>query len=186
MTEKAKDDFDAGILAFEYGGPKAGITATPFARPSPIAGSPPIAWSPPIAGSSPIAKFSQTATSSPIAGSFHPTESPNVASLPTVEPCYKCVKYKDLLSQVLQDTLKFQNFASLMSTDSENLLNLSLRKASVFNLLHEAALLKETAAKPSRRRKNKVSELSVKMLHWNSCGYSLSQNHRTNGHGVKH
>jgi hypothetical protein len=59
--------------------------------------------------------------------------------------CGRCDKYRQLLSDVLQDILKFQKYASTMSTSSENLLNLGIRRGSTFNLLHEAAILKETA-----------------------------------------
>jgi hypothetical protein len=59
--------------------------------------------------------------------------------------CRSCPMYRQLLSNVLQDILKFQNFASVMSTSSENLFHLGQRRASTFNLLHEAAVLKETA-----------------------------------------
>jgi hypothetical protein len=63
----------------------------------------------------------------------------------TSRPCEKCVKFKDILSVVLQDILKFRNFASTMTTTSSNLLQTGIRKASTFYLLHEAAIIKETA-----------------------------------------
>jgi hypothetical protein len=59
--------------------------------------------------------------------------------------CRSCLKYRELLSDVLQDILKFQNFASSMSSSSQNLFEIGNRRASTFNLLHEAAILKETA-----------------------------------------
>jgi hypothetical protein len=62
--------------------------------------------------------------------------------------CRKCANYRQLLSDVLQDVLKFQKFASLMSTSSENLLNIGIRRTSVFNLLHEQAIMKETSGIP--------------------------------------
>jgi hypothetical protein len=62
--------------------------------------------------------------------------------------CHYCPKYRQLLSDVLQDVLKFQNYASVMSTSSENLLNIGIRRASTFNLLHEAAILKESGSIP--------------------------------------
>jgi hypothetical protein len=55
------------------------------------------------------------------------------------------LNYRQLLSDVLQDVLKFQNFASMMSTSTKNQLILGIRRAAAFNLLHEAAILKETA-----------------------------------------
>jgi hypothetical protein len=53
--------------------------------------------------------------------------------------------YRQLLSDVLQDVVKFQRFASLMSTSTKNHLNLGIRRTAAFNLLHEAAVIKETA-----------------------------------------
>jgi hypothetical protein len=60
--------------------------------------------------------------------------------------CGGCNKYRQLLSDVLQDVLKFQNYASVMTTSSENLFINGIRRASTFNVLHEAAILKETAS----------------------------------------
>jgi len=77
--------------------------------------------------------------------------------------CINCTKYQQVLSDVLQDVLKFKNFASTMSTCSENLLNIGLRRATTFNLLHEAAILKETAglSQPSRTSTtHRISEVS--------------------------
>jgi len=67
------------------------------------------------------------------------------ASSGPVAGCHACPQYKTLLSDILQDVLKFKNFASIMSTSSENLINIGIRRASAFNLLHEAAILKETS-----------------------------------------
>lgn len=58
--------------------------------------------------------------------------------------CLNCTKYWQLLSDVLQDLLKFQEFSSAMLSSSKNLLNIGIRKAFIFNLLHEAMILKET------------------------------------------
>ena len=62
--------------------------------------------------------------------------------------CRSCHKYRQVLSDVLEDVVKFQNFASVMSTSSENLFNLGIRRASIFNSLHEAAILKESDSIP--------------------------------------
>ena len=59
--------------------------------------------------------------------------------------CQSCPKYRQLLSDVLRDILKYQDFASVMTTSSKNLFHLGVRKCSTFNLLYEAAVLKETA-----------------------------------------
>ena len=64
------------------------------------------------------------------------------------DACRKCPKYCQLLSDVLLDVLKFKQFSSVMSTSSENLMNIGIRRASTFNLLHEASILKETAGVP--------------------------------------
>jgi hypothetical protein len=74
--------------------------------------------------------------------------------------CIDCSKYRQLLSDVLQDVLKFKNFASTMSTCSETLLNIGLRRASTFNLLHEAAILKETAGKSILSQTSKTRSIS--------------------------
>ena len=80
--------------------------------------------------------------------------------------CRNCTKYKQLLSDVLQDVLKFQNYASAMSTSSENLLNIGIRKASNFQLLHEAAILKETAGipPPTKGKTHQISAVASKEL----------------------
>ena len=67
------------------------------------------------------------------------------ASAGDIPPCQTCMKYRQLLSDVLLDTLKFCDTISSMSSSSSNFLNLSIRKASAFNLLYEAVVLKETA-----------------------------------------
>lgn len=59
--------------------------------------------------------------------------------------CASCSQYRQLLSDVLRDILRYQNFASVMATSSKNLFNIGSRKASTFNLLYETAVLKETA-----------------------------------------
>ncbi|KAF8814635.1 hypothetical protein BYT27DRAFT_7081820, partial [Phlegmacium glaucopus] len=64
-------------------------------------------------------------------------------------PCQKCDQYRDLLSQVLQDLVRFQNVSASMSMASQNKWKLGIRRASTFHLLHEAALCKETAGSPT-------------------------------------
>ena len=76
-----------------------------------------------------------------ISSPAYDTNTPNSG---TGTGCAKCPKYKQLLSDVLQDVLKFQDYASVMSTSSENIFNIGIRKASTFYLLHQAAILKET------------------------------------------
>src|ERR1700678_3668427 len=63
--------------------------------------------------------------------------------------CRSCTQYRQLLSDVLQDVIKFQTFADTMSSTTHNLLNVGIRRASTFNQLHEAAILKETERIPA-------------------------------------
>ena len=88
------------------------------------------------------------AESSSSAGAGCVNPSPPLLDSPPVGAgvsCRKCFRYRQLLSDVLQEIIKYQSFASGMATSSENLLNLGIRKASTFNLLHEAAIMKESA-----------------------------------------
>ncbi|KAF8804832.1 hypothetical protein BYT27DRAFT_7258861 [Phlegmacium glaucopus] len=59
--------------------------------------------------------------------------------------CQRCSQYRDVLSDVLQDVLKFCNLSSGMAASSETQWKLGLRWASTFHLLQEAALMKETS-----------------------------------------
>src|SRR6202522_3134484 len=63
--------------------------------------------------------------------------------------CRSCTQYRQLLSDVLQDVIKFQSFAATLSFTTHNLLNVGIRRASTFNQLHEAAILKETERIPA-------------------------------------
>ena len=80
--------------------------------------------------------------------------------LPGAGQCQSCNKYRQLLSDVLQDILKFESYASLMSTSSENLLNIGIRKASIFNQLHEAAILKESDSVPPPAKATKAHHIA--------------------------
>lgn len=96
------------------------------------------------AGSAANAGCSSTARSAANAG-YLPNAGHTTAGIsPAALSCPTCIEYKDVLSLTLQDILKFNNFASLMVTCTENLLKIGTRKASTFHLLHEAAILKET------------------------------------------
>jgi hypothetical protein len=92
-------------------------------------------------------KASPDAGSSADAGPS-PNAGPSLNCSGDLLPCQNCTKYRQLLSDVLLDTLKFRDRISAMSTTSSNLLDRGIRRASAFNLLHEAALLKETAGVP--------------------------------------
>lgn len=65
--------------------------------------------------------------------------------------CQKCDQYSQILSNTLQDILDAHNFANTMLTSSEAQWNLGMRRASTFNLLHEAAVIKEKAEPSSAR-----------------------------------
>ena len=96
-------------------------------------------------------------TSSPAGSTSLPAGS---TLLPGAGQCQSCNKYRQLLSDVLQDILKFESYASLMSTSSENLLNIGIRKASIFNQLHEAAILKESDSVPPPAKATKAHHIA--------------------------
>ena len=85
-----------------------------------------------------------------VAGPSNPTSGPSI-STPEYnrKGCPSCTQYRQLLSDVLQDVVKFQTFADTMSSTTHNLLNVGIRRASTFNQLHEAAILKETERIPA-------------------------------------
>ncbi|KAF8815247.1 hypothetical protein BYT27DRAFT_7249330 [Phlegmacium glaucopus] len=60
--------------------------------------------------------------------------------------CPQCTQYREILGDTLQDLLEVHRFSNSMSTASKNQWNLDMRRASTFNLLHEAAVIKETAS----------------------------------------
>src|SRR5271156_7079332 len=62
--------------------------------------------------------------------------------------CQNCAKYSQVLSNSLHDILEIHQFANTMVTCSETQWNLNMRRASTFNLLHEAAFIKELQNKP--------------------------------------
>jgi hypothetical protein len=72
--------------------------------------------------------------------------------------CRNCVRYKDILSTTLHDVLEIHNFANTTMTSTEAQWNITMRRASTFNLLHEAVVIKETdldsSADAAHRGKN--------------------------------
>ena len=48
-----------------------------------------------------------------------------ISRMPVGPSCHSCTKYRQLLTDVLQDINKFQSYASTMSTASKNILNIS-------------------------------------------------------------
>ena len=69
--------------------------------------------------------------------------------------CDQCERYRDLLSSVLRELVEVRQFASAMATAAENQWGLDMRRASTFNLLYEAAVIKECgpATRPPRGNK---------------------------------
>jgi len=75
---------------------------------------------------------------------------PAAPLLATSKPaCDQCGRYRDLLSSILHDLVEVHQFASAMATASENQWCLDMRRASTFNLLYEATVIKECG--PSTR-----------------------------------
>ena len=74
--------------------------------------------------------------------------------------CRNCVRYKDILSSTLHDVLEIHNFANTTMTSTEAQWNITMRRASTFNLLHEAVVIKETdldsSADAAHRGKNVI------------------------------
>jgi len=69
--------------------------------------------------------------------------------------CDQCEHYHDLLSGVLRELVEVRQFASAMATASENQWCLDMRWASMFNLLYEAAIIKECGPSTRPPRGNK-------------------------------
>ncbi|KAF8804423.1 hypothetical protein BYT27DRAFT_7025902, partial [Phlegmacium glaucopus] len=63
--------------------------------------------------------------------------------------CQQCVLYRDILGDTLRDFLDVHRFSNTMSTASKNQWHLDMRRASTFNLLHEAAVIKESSTPAS-------------------------------------
>jgi len=69
--------------------------------------------------------------------------------------CDQCERYRDLLSGALRELVEVCQFASAMATASENQWSLDMRWASTFNLLYEAAVIKECGPSTKPPRGNK-------------------------------
>ena len=70
--------------------------------------------------------------------------------------CVQCGWYRDLLGGLLNELLDVRHFAAAMSTASENQWCLDMRRASTFNLLYEAAVIKECGPSTRAPRGNKA------------------------------
>jgi hypothetical protein len=68
---------------------------------------------------------------------------------PATGTCEKCEEYSDILSNTLLDVVNIHTFAQMMLTSSETQWNIDMRRASTFNLLHEASVIKEMAGPSS-------------------------------------
>lgn len=95
-----------------------------------------------------------------------PPSFPTTSENPT--NCPKCKEYSQLLSDTLLDMLGLHNLAKSWKSSAENQSYLDLRRASTFYLLHEAAVIKESAgarsatsksSNPSSIRENAKREL---------------------------
>ena len=73
---------------------------------------------------------------------------PATGSPPSMSPaqCSKCDEYKGILSNALLDMINIHNYVNSMTASSEMQWNIDMRRASTFNQLYEASVLKETAA----------------------------------------
>lgn len=63
--------------------------------------------------------------------------------------CGKCVQYRQILADTLQDLVDTHNYTNAMSTSFNIQWNIDMCRASTFNLLHEAAVVKEMAGSSS-------------------------------------
>jgi len=63
--------------------------------------------------------------------------------------CEKCLAYKNVLSNTILDVVNIQAYAKMMLTCSESQWNIDMRRASTFNQLHEAVVVKEVAGTSS-------------------------------------
>jgi hypothetical protein len=59
--------------------------------------------------------------------------------------CPKCGHYSQILSNALQDLVNVHELSNTMVASHEAQWNISMRRASTFNLLHEAAVIKDVA-----------------------------------------
>jgi hypothetical protein len=71
--------------------------------------------------------------------------------------CPKCMKYKDILSDTLNDLVDLHKFSNAMFIASKDQRDIDMRRASIFNLLHEAAIIKETDLEDAPRPMSTMS-----------------------------
>ena len=75
-------------------------------------------------------------------------------------PCRQCSQYCQILSNILEDLVDVHLFSNVMSTSSETQWNLDMCRASTFNLLHKAAMIKEMAGPTSATRLRRTLDLA--------------------------
>ena len=92
--------------------------------------------------------------------------SPGLSS--DVSSCQKCEQYKDILSNTVNDLVDIHHFTNAMFTSSKAQWKVDMRRASTFNLLYEAAVIKETEnlglQKPSQMTPASVREKAARDL----------------------
>ena len=72
----------------------------------------------------------------------YPESAPDVSAK---KNCRDCLLYAKILNDSLRDLLNVHSYANSMATSHEAQWQFSMRRASTFNLLYEAAVVKETA-----------------------------------------
>ena len=71
------------------------------------------------------------------------SSAPTTASAATMDICNQCILYRELLKTVLGNLRDSQMVVSAMSTASNKQWDLDMRRASMFHLLHQAAVIKD-------------------------------------------
>jgi hypothetical protein len=71
-------------------------------------------------------------------------DDPSVAGTGAADPCQKCLQYKYILSDSLNDLVDIHTYSNAMFAASKNQWRLDMRRASTFNLLYEATVNKES------------------------------------------
>ncbi|KAF8801012.1 hypothetical protein BYT27DRAFT_7262423 [Phlegmacium glaucopus] len=88
--------------------------------------------------------------------------------------CDQCTQYCEILGDILQDFLDVQRFSNAMSAASKNQWNLDMRRASTFNLLHKAAVIKETTTPDFSEELHGIQELPPSSYKW-TWGETLTE-----------
>jgi hypothetical protein len=89
---------------------------------------------------------STTSAAQSVPGQRLPSSEP---ATPAKGTCEKCEEYSHILSNTLLDVVNIFTFAHMMLTCTETQWDIDMRRASTFNTLHEAAVIKEMAGQLS-------------------------------------